>query len=51
MEYLRDFNLVTVTVRLLLAFICGGVIGMGSRTEGAAPQGCARISSSVWARR
>ena len=34
MEYLRDFNLVTVTVRLLLAFIFGGVIGMDRERKG-----------------
>lgn len=34
MDYLRDFNLVTVTVRLLLAFIFGGVIGMDRERKG-----------------
>ena len=34
LEYLRDFNLVTVTVRLLLAFIFGGVIGMDRERKG-----------------
>ena len=26
--YMRDFNIVTVIVRLLLAAVCGGVIGI-----------------------
>ncbi len=34
MEYLRDFNLITMTVRLLLAFVFGGVIGMDRERKG-----------------
>ena len=35
-EYLRDFNLVTVIIRLLLAMVCGGVIGVERKKQGRA---------------
>ena len=35
-EYLRDFNLVTIIIRLLLAMICGGVIGVERKKQGRA---------------
>lgn len=33
-EYLRDFNYVTVAVRLLLAFVLGGIIGTDRERKG-----------------
>ena len=35
-EYLRDFNLVTVAIRLFLAMVCGGVIGVERKKQGRA---------------
>ena len=34
MQYLRDFNIVTVTLRLVLAFLFGGIIGMDRERKG-----------------
>lgn len=36
--YLREFNFVTVIIRLLLAMVCGGVVGFG-RSKKARPAG------------
>lgn len=38
MAYLHDFNFVTVLIRLLLAMLCGGVVGFG-RSKQARPAG------------
>ena len=35
-EYLRDFNFVTVAIRLFLAMVCGGVIGIERKKQGRA---------------
>ena len=35
-EYMQDFNIVTVTVRLVLAMIIGGVIGLERGKQGRA---------------
>ena len=36
MEYLRDFNLVSVTLRLILACLCGGILGLNREKRGRA---------------
>lgn len=36
MEYLRDFNLASVTLRLVLACLCGGILGLDREKRGRA---------------
>ena len=36
MEYLRGFNLVSVTLRLILACLCGGILGLNREKRGRA---------------
>jgi putative Mg2+ transporter-C (MgtC) family protein len=36
LDYLRDFNIVSMMLRLLLAFLCGGMIGMERGKRGRA---------------
>lgn len=44
---LRTVTLASVTVRMLLAVLCGGIIGI-ERAYKRRPAGSALISSSVW---
>ncbi len=49
LEYLRQLNFASVVLRLSLAMLCGGIIGM-ERGMKRRPAGCAPICWCVWAR-
>ena len=50
LDPLRELSMVSVLLRLLLAMVCGGLIGM-ERGKNAARRGFAPICSCVSARR
>ena len=47
---LRDVTLLSVAVRMLLAVLCGGAIGIASGSISAVRRASEPISSSAWAR-
>ena len=48
-EYLEGINLASITMRIVMSMVCGGVIGIERAKHISRPE-CGRTCWSVWAR-